>query len=374
MKIAILTFHNSDNYGSVLQAYALRTYIIKQFNPENCDIVNFVPPNQEELYAIYLPNDSFKNIIKNMRSLCFSKLLRKRKAAFTEFRNDFLNIKAPKMYTQEEVDEALKGYDVLVCGSDQIWNPRSLDFSPVYFGINFGGKKISYAPSFGNASLESFEKNAIWAKESIESFSALSVREEAGYKLISELGINKPISKVLDPTFLLEKDDWANLLNDSKKRESYIFFYSIDYNVEAIEMVKSISKKTGLKVKVIFSTNKTYRTIGKGIELINEVSPRDFLTVLYNADIVLSSSFHGVAFSVLFRKNFYALESYRNGKKYEDERIHTILGKIDLLDRIVSKDNINDIIFDRNILPPFNEDLIREEVAKSRNYIVENLS
>lgn len=373
MKIAILTFHNSDNYGSVLQAYALRTFIKKNCQPERCDIINYIPPNQEALYAIYLKNNSLKNVLKNIRAFCHSGLLKRRKAAFEEFRKSKLEIDSVKMYSPSDVDRKLEDYDVLICGSDQIWNPISLDFSEVYFGTNFSKKKIAYAPSFGNGTADSFKGDVSWVKESIERFHALSVRESAGKALLSQIGVKKNVEEVLDPTFLLKKSEWEEIMSAPSSNEEYIFFYSIDYREEAIENARAIAKKVGLPIKVIFSTNKTYRTIGKGIQLVDEVSPADFLSLIKNAKIVLSSSFHGVAFSLIFRKNFYALESYRNGVKYEDERIHTILGKLNLSDRIVSIDNINTIHFDTNNIPSFDEALIENEIEASRKYVTGNI-
>ena len=84
MKIGILTFHNADNYGSVLQAYALKKYVGGLDGVEKCKIVNYIPPNQEELYAIYLDNRSVKNIVKNLRAFCFRKLLKNRKKTFVK--------------------------------------------------------------------------------------------------------------------------------------------------------------------------------------------------------------------------------------------------------------------------------------------------
>ncbi|MBP5772762.1 MAG: polysaccharide pyruvyl transferase family protein [Eubacterium sp.] len=374
MKIGILTFHNSDNYGSVLQAYALRNYITKTFPNDECEIVNYVAPNQNDLYALYLKNNSIKNIIKNIRAFLFSKLLKKRIYEFDVFRKNYLGISKERIEESNTLRDYLQDFNIMICGSDQIWNPLSLDFSEEYFVPGFKGKKVAYAPSFGNGKekdLNRIDKANIGSF--LREFNAISVRENSGIKMIRSLGYSKDVELVLDPTLLLEKREWLKIIGERKEEKPYIFFYSINYNPETIDMVKRISKKTRLKVKIMFSTNKTYSALGKGFELIKETSPINFLESVRSATLVLSNSFHGIAFSTIFRKQFFALEVRRNGEIYKDERIHNLLEKFKIDSRIIKREDIERI--DWNDLKPVNYDekAINNELKKSQDYLINSI-
>ena len=371
MNVGILTFHNADNYGSVLQAYALKTFVEEIDGVDYCEIVNYLPPNQEELYSVYVPINSVKNIIKNIRAFFFKGLLFDRKKEFSDFRKNRLGIQKHKSTFLSEEDRKLKEYDAVIVGSDQIWNPRSTDFSIFYFVPEFNGKKIAYAPSFGNATVEDFKNRGIESKvsEALKLFHVLSVREKSGVSIIKELA-GKSAIEVVDPTLLIS-DKWNQIASDSGKNAKYIFFYAIDYNFEAIKMVQKISKKIGLPVKVIFSTNKTYRIIGKGFELVKVTAPEDFIGLIKNATLVLSSSFHGTAFSVIFEKNFYALEAHRNGVLYKDQRIHGLLSRIGLEDRIITDDDIDCIDFSEHVL--FDRSMLDAVIEESKSFIISAL-
>ena len=377
MKIGILTFHNADNYGSVLQAYALKTYVESVICNSDCEIINYVAPNQEELYALYLKNNSVKNIVKNLRALIFSRLLKSRIQEFRLFRENYLNIDIKKISDSKELRKYIEKFDVLVCGSDQIWNPRSLDFSYEYFAPHFSKCKISYAPSFGNGStndLDRIDKKRV--SNYLKEFAALSVREKSGLEMLTALGVDEKVELVLDPTLFLGSSDWDKLINqkDANIEEPYIFFYSIDYNSEAIKMVQKISKKTGLKVYIMFSTNKTYRALRKGFKLVRKTSPNDFLVMIKNAKIVLSSSFHGVAFSTIFKKDFFALETHRNGEIYRDERIHNILDSFDLTEQIIRQEDIDKINWENLRTLEYNDESISSVIKKSQDFLIENIT
>lgn len=372
MKIGILTFHNADNYGSVLQSYALKTFVENNINESECEIINFVPPNQKELYALYLPCKNIKNLIKNIRAFIFSKLLKSRIKEFSAFREKYLNVRINSELDNSNIRTYLNEFDVIICGSDQIWNPRSQDFSIEYFLPRYTGKKISYAPSFGNGCVDDFrgkyDKNII--KEYIENFDALSVREYAGIQMFKDLEVKKDVKVVLDPTLLIKENQW-NSIAEKKQEGDYIFFYSIDYRKEAIEMVKEISKKTGLEVRIMFSTNKTYSALGNGFKLIKDTSPSQFLAMVRDAKIVLSTSFHGLAFSVIYRKNFYALETKRENGYYVDERIHTLMKTIEISNRIIRKDKIQEINFNEPVI--YNEIAINNASQEASRYIISNI-
>ena len=368
-KVGIITFHRAENYGSALQAYALKT-VINSFTGYKCECVDFQPPHQNDLYDIFLKPSGPKNIIKNLRAACFYSVLKRRKEGFRLFQKKYLDVGEIPLTEQDNMRECLKEYNTLVFGSDQIWNPVSVDFSMEYLGDSFDGNKISYAPSTKNAVEKDF-KDLEKVKSLLEQFSSLSVREESGKKLIQHIVPDKDVTIVSDPTLLLEKKQFDNICSERFIARDYIFFYSINYGKEAINMAKYISQKTKMPVYMMFSTNKTYGAVVKGIKLFKKnTSPEDFLSAVKNAHLVLSNSFHGTAFSVIYRKPFYSLRVHKNdGSLYEDARIVTLLNKIGLDDRYITFDKIRNSDLTKYDKIEYNE----EKIIQYRQYSLDYL-
>ena len=152
-KIGILTFHRSENYGSVLQAWAL----CQQINtlPDcQAELIDYSNRAQQDLYALFLPPKSVKNIAKNLRACLLLPYLLRRKAAFRDFIGSLP--KSAPMQTEADFAAHRADYRAVVCGSDQIWNPGSLDFSTHFFAPDFAAQKISYAPSLRSATAAEF--------------------------------------------------------------------------------------------------------------------------------------------------------------------------------------------------------------------------
>lgn len=360
-KIGILTFHSSENYGSVLQAYALS----KKINDEDsfcCEIIDYSNKNQRDLYAIFLKNNSIKNIIKNVRAFLNYSQLKRRKQNFSYFINSVLPVSQEKYYCDDDLKSHHTDYDLIICGSDQIWNPQSLDFSLSFFGIDFSCRKAAYAPSIRNASVNDFEPYKKQVTEALKSFSHISVREIHSIPVLQTL-TDKEVCCVCDPTLLLKKEDYNQICTDNKLPKDYIFYYSIDYNHESVEMVKEISNKLNKPVMIIFSTNKTYSVYFKGFQLSKNNAPGDFINLVKHASLVLSTSFHGVAFSVIYRKNFFALKT--NG--YTDSRIDNLLKALNLSDRYIEYNNYDSSILTKPV--SYNENTIHDYINHSIQYL-----
>lgn len=359
--VGILTFHSSENYGSVLQAYALS----KKINDTKgfcCEIIDYSNKNQRALYAIFLKNNSPKNIVKNVRALLNFAQLKRRKNNFNYFINSVLPLSQEKYYCDEDLKNNNANYDLVVCGSDQIWNPRSLDFSLGFFGVDFPCKKAAYAPSIRNSVVRDFEPCKEQVKTALQDFNYISVREGQSVPVFEKL-TDKKVYCVCDPTLLLQKSDYDLICTNNKLPDNYIFYYSIDYNPQSVEMVKEISKKLDKPVIIIFSTNKTYSVYFKGFHLAKNNAPGDFVNLVKNASLVLSTSFHGVAFSVVYRKNFFALKT--NG--YTDSRIDNLLKNLNLSDRYIEHKK-----YDRNILTnpvAYDENAINDYIDYSVQYL-----
>lgn len=366
-KIGIMTFHRSENYGSVLQAYALAKAIDKIRGENTAQIIDYSNPGQRELYSIFLKNNSIKNIVKNIRAALNYSQLKRRKNNFNHFINNVLPVSEEKFYNSEELKNHKSNYEKIICGSDQIWNPQSVDFSMSFFAVDFDCKKYAYAPSIRNAQAKDFERYRDEVSNALSGFEKLSLREKDSIPVLQQF-TDKKIDCVCDPTLLLDSKDFDEICSDDKIEGEYIFYYSIDYNAQSVEMVKYIADKLNMPVYIIFSTNKTYNVYFKGFHLSKSNAPGDFISLVKNARLVLSNSFHGTAFSVIYRKNFFALKA--NG--YNDYRIADLLCETGLQSRYIDIDDMKKINLKENV--EFNENAIQKMREKSLNYLEECLN
>lgn len=372
-KISTITFHAAHNYGSNLQAYALQEFIksLCEKNNTPCDyeIINLHTRKQEELYSLFQPYNSLKNIIKNLMVFPYIKQLKIKQKRFNSFIKNELNITSKRYLSNNDLKRENFTSDYFISGSDQVWNIRSKDFDWANF-LDFvnssNSKKISYAASFGpldiNWNLYDKEK----CKELLSKYDAISVRELGSFNNINYL-LNKECSIHIDPTLLLNKSQWIEKLKlNEDNKGSYILFYSLEPNRETLKIVKSISKKLQLPVVITKYSNK-YDYINGFIKRY-DCGPKEFLDLVNGAKLIISSSFHGTVFSIIFNKPFFAI----NG--LSDNRISTLLKNLQLEDREIRLDNITEkclIAYDID----FNNanQVIEDEINRSESYLLQAL-
>jgi hypothetical protein len=334
-KIATITFHASYNYGSNLQAYALQEYIKKLCNNDcKYNIINLRTPIQQEMYKTCFEKEGIKNKIKRVIKAPEKKDLLKRKEKFEDFINQKLQVTKEYKFLEEIKDDNLS-YDYYISGSDQLWNLKARDFDWAnYLEFVKKGKRISYAASFG-------PKKQTWNNEEKERirkdlllYDYLSVREQGSFNNVKELTNIEPEINI-DPTMLLNKDEWMKIIDvNPLVNKDYIFLYNLKGEKEIIKIAKKVSKITQMPIVV---TQRTLRSeIFYGFEKRFDAGPLEFLNLILNAKLVLSSSFHGTVFSILFNKPFYAI----NGAK--DFRISTLLEKMNLKNRTIEIDNVEE--------------------------------
>lgn len=295
-KSIIITFQNAVNYGAVLQCYALQNTLEK--NNINVEVLNYDNKIIGDCYKIfYYPKNekSFKMYLKSFISaMFFFNQLCGRNAKFRKFIKH--NIHLTEKYSKKNIKDKDFGENTtLIAGSDQIWNTDLTNgFDDVYY-LNFSdnSKKISYAASIGKNELDSKFLNDI--KKCLNKFDYISVREETG-KLEIDKKLNKNVDVVLDPTLLIDKEEWEKKLEHKKIDCKYIFVYMP--NVDVIKSAKYISEKENLKIVNI--SKKHYF----GRREINKFrsDPIEFLTLLYNAEYIITTSFHATSFSIIFNK------------------------------------------------------------------------
>ena len=335
-KVAILTWLNNENYGSILQAYALQAFI--KNNGYNVVDIDYDASNRAKLIN-WIKNRNSLNLfgdkIKRKTSKIFSKntiYFSQRKLKFKDFKKE--NIVTTRKYSSpKELIELRNKYDIYVCGSDQIWSPKLMN--PVFY-FSFLDKddyKISYAPSLGVSNIDDRKKELI--KELLKGFNFISVREEKGKELLKDL-TKKDITVQLDPTLLLCKEDWEKLLiNRNNINNEYIFLYLLTPNDKYIEKVKEIAKRENLNVKVVLTDIGPYNT---GFEELSDVGPLDWLALIKGAKYVFTDSFHGSIFSIIFNKQFILFKRFNDMKKgSENSRIINLSKKFGFEDRIADE-------------------------------------
>lgn len=365
MKIGILTFHRAHNYGALLQAYALLTYI-KSLG-HNVEIIDYWPDYHNEDYKLipYFKAKTLKGKIKSLLLFIigFQRII-KRSNGYKQFIKEKFNLSKKPQYTYEK-GMLNAEYDLVIYGSDQIWRrsnyPLFKGFSDVYYGAypTSVNQKITYAASMGIIDISNEEKTYI--KTSLKNFNSISVREKKLKELIESF-TNNPVSLVLDPVFLLSKSNWSELsiktLNKYSKK--YILFYQLNPSKEAIDLTNEIKAYYGYDVVEIRGRvepllfQKRYYQTG---------NPTEFISLVNNAEIVVSTSFHGVAFSILFEKQFYTL-----GMNNNSERVRSLLDQLGISNRFI-KNNI-DIDYSKGI--DYSSVNAKLEVLKkeSQNYLI----
>jgi hypothetical protein len=365
IKTATLTFHAPNNNGSFLQAYALQK-VLKVNGIDNI-IINFYSNRQMEQYSVFRKPRSIKDIIRNVISLLHYSALKARFIHFQEMRDRYLNMTI-RITKPEQVYEVVQKFDAIICGSDQIWNTAARDFSNVYFLLEIKCKKITYAVSCGSH-LETVDKNLI--VKSARDFYALSVRESATLEFFKEKGL-VDTSIVLDPSLLLKKNDYDELYcKNSIIKGKYIFLYTINYDSQVLLNTKHISERLELPVYAAFTGYSAYKCKKYGIKVIYDMSPDKFLNLIDNATYVCTNSFHGVAFSIIFQKQFYRLcNADENGVCLVDNRIDEILNCLDLMDRnTLPSDQYKKNNIDYKLVEP----KLEKMVCESKKFLFEAL-
>lgn len=333
--IGIITYHGANNYGSVLQAYAL-LHTISYTLEKKVEIINFISDEQKQMYSLFYPNKSYKDVCKNIYILL--KLYRKRKdkiQKFNEFREQFLHIKSEECINSISPDFEKK-YNVVICGSDQIWNMHIKDFYD-YYMLSFvkDAKKVSYAASMGGIKPGLIEKEKDAIRQALSDFTAISVRENIAAEVINEC-TGREVDINIDPVFLVSKDEWDTIASERVISEDYIFFYSIDYNDDSIKIAKWYSKKYNMPVIILNTSWKSYMICKDGIRSSKAQGVQDFLSLIKYAEFVLSGSFHGTAFSIIYNKPFYRVQRRSKQDLVVDDRVRTLFSKLQIEGREIS--------------------------------------
>lgn len=385
MKIGILTFCNSkDNYGQLLQCYALQQQLIKmghkpfliEYQPRNKKMVNSFKNKIYKLVLIYPIIKSLISKLEKMRNIRIAKYLNKKniQRKFDEFRTQCIQSGNIVYYSLEEIQNNAPVADCYICGSDQIWSMLlSNNENRVYY-LDFGNKavkRIAYAASFGNDVYPPKLNGLLY--DLLLRFDAVSVREDAGVKICNNIGINACM--VLDPTLLLSLPDYQLIVESPNIEKKYFYTYSINVTSSKEICWKELSQYGNNMGLISVSTTSSGYILGREIckDTIYEYATiPQWLGYILNAEFVATTSFHGIAFCIIFKKNFiyFPLKGrYSKG----NNRVLSILSTLNLLEKVCwSKKDV-----ERCINFPINWDHVNGKMLKLReeslNFLCTNL-
>lgn len=368
-KIGIITLSASDNCGSLLQTYALQQVIKNRFN---CDveIINFISTQSEKVYSLF-PNHFYKHPKKTLFTVRNLKSIRKQKEGYQNFRNKFLNMSFKTYKNIESLKTLEKDYDIIITGSDQVWNVNMADYSDAFFiPGNNNVKKIAYATSLGSAQVIEHKK-AEQIKIMLADFSAISVREETGKVTIEQL-TNKNVYLTADPTLLISKSEWFQLAGKQQITSKYIFYYSWAYSDDEMNLlVQKFAKEKKLQVYVINSSKwYKYRPDKFEFKLYRESGPIAFLNLMKYAEYVFVQSFHGAVFANVFNKRFFFLNEMENDQV--DFRTKNIIGIFHEEKQIVHEYKDLDIAMNTELA--YKSDEYNELVQNSFDFLDQSLA
>ena len=330
MRIGIITWYSGINYGTHLQAIALQWYLRE--HGHETQLINY-----DESFKRY--KKSIKQRIQNQPIKYFLKVASRKYRTEIEKRNQLLSsaidehcILSPKVRTIKEYIELCNSYDLIVVGSDQLWNPNW--YSRIYYADydEITTKRVAYAPSLGVNSIPSKIQDDM--RRSLSKFNSISVREEVGAKLIESLGFDKP-QVVVDPTLLLSSDEWKRIfrINSSKINEPYVLTLFLDDHLSHWTAASRFTNKMGMKHVIVPYMGMSYLRKGN---IYADAGLEELMNLIQHAEYILTDSFHITV--------FYTFERFKeNSQTSTNARVRNLLKITGLAERMIS--------YSSNIIP-----------------------
>ncbi len=331
LRSGIITFQNANNYGAVLQAYALQTTLEKLGH--EVSVIDYDSPQME--------------------------LRQYQSGIFRSFISKYLKL-TDEYHKSSDID--IKGYDLVITGSDQVWNPVITGCDPTYFldFANMNTKKASYAASIGieGSRLGDFRD---FFHINLNRMDAVSLREASQMDFVRDVS-GKEISINVDPTLLLDAAEYESSFGVERQVREYIFMYSNNADAKMLDTVNLLSVYTGMPVIAVSRMKENL--FMNGSMVYSQVRPEDWLNAIASSKIVITDSFHGLMFSLIFERPFYIYTKIRSNIS----RITGVLERCDLSDRkLKDLTSIGDISYDID----FSEarKMIKEERSRSVTYL-----
>lgn len=371
MKIGIITWFTGPNYGTNLQAIALQFYLRKQgYEVEivNCEVESEYNKNRKTAIERieYFPE---KWAQRFARRVFFKKekAIRDEKLAKSIQKNCVLTRRCEN---EQDLVEVFNSFDLLVCGSDQIWNPNWYHrfYYADYDGVTT--RKISYAPSMGVTRI--IDEVVPEIRRSVSKFDAVSVREENAVEMLAPYAKKRPVV-VVDPTLLLNADDWAMLLPPTGKapKDDYVLGFFIESNYKHFRATKKFADQKKMKYVFVPYSGVSYFQIG---DRHADAGLEDLLELIRNARYIITDSFHITVFSIIHRKQFYSFMRYReNPNTCTNSRIQNLLHMAGLENRELAF-GTREIKEEPDIEYASHVKMLKQEIDKSKVFLHESVS
>lgn len=320
MKIGIITMHKVLNFGSALQAYALQqTLFGLGFDNE---IIDYQFPSVS--HSKQTIKKRINGFFVYLRNAIMGFPNEKKISKFQNFYQENYILSSSR-YNEKSIKANPPLYDIYMTGSDQVWNPKHVK-DDTNFLLAFapsGARKVSYASSFATSVLP--EQYVSIYRKYLSEYNVISVREISGVEMVKYL-TGKNATVCCDPTLLLDKEEW-NVLeakSDLKIKKKYILVYALYYMFdpypELLNIINYVQKK--LSLQVIYLNGRKEDAIRYNSKVYKSGGPEDFLRLIKNAEFIITSSFHGAVFSILYNKPFMGIVRDNNSA---DSRISSLL-------------------------------------------------
>lgn len=333
-RVGIITIHRINNYGAVEQAYALN-FFLRQHGYDT-ETIDFRTNRVAESYKWLRPIKSIMDIARNLQSLAYYRKLKRRNWRFESFIQENIPLSKIVCRSNEELEKQPLKYDYFICGSDQIWNTFCDNYDDA-FVLDFArdkGYRIAYAASLGHDAISEglrprFQRNLPY-------FKAISVREKSAVPVIESIA-NKEVYHVVDPVFLLTKDQWNQVSSTIRMKKPYIFCYYVKGDLPYMrQYARKLSKITKLPLVVV---TKDLREMLYSNVKCYDAGPAEFISLVANAEYVCTNSFHACAFSIIFKRRFMIFTQKKS------PRLHSILASLGLDSRLASCEvSIDDMV------------------------------
>ncbi len=352
MKVGVLTFHFVLNYGAMLQAYALCEKI-NELGHE-CEIIDYRSDFFIKQYRpIHLQDIKHpRGFLKELLMVNANLNLHKEAEFFV------LNgmKTSSKHYSKKNIHDCVDDYDVIIVGSDQVWNMEVNGGDTTYLldFVKEDNKRVSYAASISMNVLEEHDQRIF--KDQLSRYRYISVRETDAKKLLEQI-TGKDIYVNVDPTLLLNRDKWLELSCDNSSSE-YILLYMMSVDDKLYRYALELSRLKGIPVKYV----SLYEPIARGAEMVFAPSVIEWVNLYRNARYVVTNSFHGVAFSIIFHKQFVFGLSHNKGK---NTRLSSLLEQLGIEDRVADTLDKIDVPINYSVVED-NLKIMRED---GENYI-----
>lgn len=374
-KLGIITFHSAENYGAFLQVYAMQNVLNKYKNKFDIEVVDYRPDYITDDYKINFKIFCENTLIKNLKSLVINSIMLPNKIIKKyKFHQCLKLLKlSKKMYKTEDDFKFSEDYDVIILGSDQIWNPAiTMGIDKIYFGQGFKNVKkiIGYAVSLGI--IDYSEKDIDLMKKYIPCIDDIGLRESNSIGILENI-CSRKYEYVMDPTLLVDNNLWKSFYKNIRF-DKYVLVYQLEQNDKIMEDAYRIAKENNLKIVSFGEPGLRNFYKDKKINSISCAGPKEFLGAIKNAEIVLTNSYHGTCFSIIFNTVFFTYAHSKTSSRMVD--LSKILG---FEERIIDYgksifDNLNFIeINDKGFFKNINEkrDIYRR---KSIDFIEKNLN